>query len=72
MKIINLFSPNTHPDVVVTILEDLQLKLMPQDRKYLGLPLFMGKDKARNYALVKERVDSKVAGWKAKVLSQAG
>lgn len=32
----------------------------------------MGKDKAKNFVVVKERVSAKVAGWKSKLLLQAG
>lgn len=45
---------------------------MPWDNKYLGLPVFIGKDKAKNFVVVKERVSAKVAGWKSKLLLQAG
>lgn len=58
------FSPNTNLKVVAAIREELQLRLMTQDKKYLGLPIFMGKDKVRNFVVVKERINSKVAEWK--------
>lgn len=58
------FSPNTDLEAIATVRENLQLRLMTRDSKYLGLPIFMGKDKVRNFVVVKERINSKVAKWK--------
>ena len=40
--------------------------------KYLGLPGYMGRSKARLFAYLKERVWKKIQGWKEKLLSKAG
>lgn len=66
------YTPNTNLEVLATVREELQLKLMSRDNKYLGLPVFMCKDKVRNFAVIKERLNSKMVGWKSKILSQAG
>jgi hypothetical protein len=43
-----------------------------QYEKYLGLPSLIGKEKVTCFSQIKERVWSKVKGWKEKLLSQAG
>lgn len=63
-------SPNTHPEVAAALCHDLHLKLMKRDSKYLGLPLFLGRDKSKHFDLIKGRVVSKLSGWKCKTLSQ--
>ena len=40
--------------------------------KYLGLPAIVGKNKMASLNYIKDRVWSKVRGWKEKLLSQAG
>lgn len=45
---------------------------MAPTSKYLGLPLFIGKSKKMVFEDAKEKVMKKIAGWKAKTLSQAG
>ena len=39
---------------------------------YLGLPSFMGRSKMQSFAYIKERIWSKIQGWKERLLSQAG
>jgi hypothetical protein len=41
-------------------------------KKYLGLPSFIGRAKYTSFAKIKERVWSKLKGWKAKLISQTG
>lgn len=64
--------PNTLPEVRAAIIDELQLQPMKKNIKYLGPPLFWGRDKAKHFSLVKERIQSKLSGWKCKTLSQAG
>ena len=40
--------------------------------KYLGLPSFIGRSKKQVFAILKERVGRKLAGWKGKLLSIGG
>ena len=44
---------------------------MEQDR-YLGLPLLFGRYKAKEFRSIKERIRTKIYGWKGRLLSQAG
>ena len=41
-------------------------------KKYLGLPLIIGKSKVEIFAEIKERVERKLLGWKEKMLSVGG
>ena len=38
---------------------------------YLGLPSFVGRSKMQSFAYIKEKVWSKIQGWKERLLSQA-
>lgn len=40
--------------------------------KYLGLPTYIGKGKAKNFSYIREKVWKKIQGWKEKLLSKAG
>ncbi|EEE51789.1 hypothetical protein OsJ_33245 [Oryza sativa Japonica Group] len=42
------------------------------NEKYLGLPVYMGRSKAKTSSYLKERVWKKIQGWKEKLLSRAG
>nr|XP_048323112.1 uncharacterized protein LOC125420506 [Ziziphus jujuba var. spinosa] len=50
----------------------LSLKELPKDAKYLGNPLFLGIKKSKDYEDLKKKVESKLQGWKANLLSQLG
>ena len=43
-----------------------------QYEQYLGLPSLVGKEKIMCFSQIKEKVWSKIKGWKEKLLSQAG
>jgi hypothetical protein len=40
--------------------------------KYLGLPVYMGRSKAKMFTYLKDRVWKCIQGWKEKLLSKAG
>lgn len=40
--------------------------------KYLGVPSYVGKSKARTFDYVKDRMWKKIQGWKEKLLSKPG
>ena len=48
------------------------LNTLPQSTTYLGVPLFLSKSKSQDFDYVKERLDSKLKGWKSKNLSWSG
>ncbi len=47
-------------------------KVFPKDVKYLDVPLFLTQRKSKDFAFVKERLESKISGWKRKSLSWMG
>ena len=66
------FSKNTPQAMQEEIKEILGVPSIQQYEKYLGLPSLIGKEKITCFSQIKERVWSKVKGWKEKLLSQAG
>lgn len=50
----------------------LGLKRMQAKAKHLGMPLLFPHSKYRVLADLKQRIFTKLVGWKAKLLSQAG
>lgn len=66
------FSSNTHVEVKASMLRILQLQEMRPGHKYLGLPLFLPHSRMVAFGHIREKILSKLSGWKAKVLSQAG
>lgn len=63
---------NTHPEIIASMQKILQLKTMTTNRKYLGLPLFLGKSKKVAFEEVKEKVLKKEAGWRPKPFLNQG
>ena len=66
------FSKSTPQRDQATILGMLGVPAIKQYEKYLGLPSFVGKAKYASFSQIKERVWSKLKGWKEKLISQAG
>ncbi|XP_059446389.1 uncharacterized protein LOC132177930 [Corylus avellana] len=65
------FSRNCRPAKNNSIKGILNLNLIPARAKYLGIPLFMHKRKSDSFIELKDRIFSKITGWKARLLSQA-
>ena len=51
------------------IINLLGVSEIKQYEKYLGLPSFVGRGKVASFAFIKERVWSKLKGWKEKLIS---
>jgi hypothetical protein len=49
----------------------LDLSHISAKAEYLGIPLFFHRSKKRSLADLKDKMFSKIVGWKAKLLSQA-
>jgi hypothetical protein len=47
-------------------------KPLAKEVKYLELPLFLSANKVKDFAFMKEKLDSQVSSWKSKCLSWAG
>lgn len=50
----------------------LGVQEVKQFEKYLGLPTLMGRNKKASLRFIKERVWTKLQGWKEQLLAQAG
>jgi ribonuclease HI len=66
------FSKATPTGTQETIRDALGVPIIKQYERYLGLPSFVGKNRTACFTQLKERVWSKLMGWKEKLLSQAG
>ena len=66
------FSTNTEEHIRNRILDLLGVLAISQYEKYLGLPSFVGRAKKQSFSYIRERVWSKIKGWKEKPLSNAG
>uniref|UniRef100_A0A2N9FH09 Reverse transcriptase domain-containing protein n=1 Tax=Fagus sylvatica TaxID=28930 RepID=A0A2N9FH09_FAGSY len=66
------FSKATPTGTQETIRDALGVPIIKQYERYLGLPSFVGKNRTACFSQLKERVWSKLMGWKEKLLSQAG
>ena len=50
----------------------LGVSVIQQYEQYLGLPSLVGRKKKESFTHIKQQVWKKLAGWEAKLLSQAG
>ncbi|XP_030939831.1 uncharacterized protein LOC115964710 [Quercus lobata] len=66
------FSRNTNDATKEVIKVSLGLLAIQHYEKYLGLPSFVGRNKKACFTHFKERIWSKMQGWKEKLLSQVG
>lgn len=66
------FLKNTPRKVKSEIKKLCGLKEISKEAKYLGNSLFHGRQHSKDYEDLKNKVESKLQGWKAKLLSQAG
>ncbi|XP_062024556.1 uncharacterized protein LOC133740634 [Rosa rugosa] len=66
------FSPNTPLPITHLISSILQMKVVDDPGRHLGLPTIWGRSKRRALSFVKDAITKKVAGWKQSLLSQAG
>ena len=47
-------------------------EIVKQHEKYLGLPPMVGRGKKKAFNRIKDQVGRKIAGWKGRLLSNAG
>ena len=67
-----MFSPNTRSDVRESVMRALSIRKETMNERYLGLPVYVGSNKSKVFAYMKERIWSRIQGWKEKILSQTG
>lgn len=63
------FSKGVQEDVKQSITDILQMPTSSSIRKYLGCPNISNKRTKGNFACMKEKIDRKLSGWKARMLS---
>ncbi|CAN1134502.1 Putative ribonuclease H protein At1g65750 [Linum perenne] len=66
------FSKNTPPRVATEVSEVLGIAATTDLGRYLGVPILHGKVFKHTYDFLLDRLDSRLAGWKAENLSLAG
>nr|XP_023912497.1 uncharacterized protein LOC112024091 [Quercus suber] len=66
------FSKAVNEDTKAQLSDFLQVPEVKEYEKYLGLPAVVGRNRKASLNFIKERVWSKLQGWKEKPLSQAG
>lgn len=66
------FGKNMRPAKSSRICQILRVGQAPDPGVYLGLPYVLSRSKRATFAKIKENVQKRVAGWKAKALFQAG
>jgi hypothetical protein len=67
-----MFSSNTPRQIKEAIMQRLGLGLETKGGKYLGLPLYVGRSKAKCFEYLKEKIWKRIQGWKECFLSAAG
>ena len=66
------FSKSTSEEMQASIKSMLGVSVIQQYEKYLGLPSLVGRKKKESFNHIKQQVWKRLAGWEAKLLSQAG
>lgn len=67
-----LFSQNTPPGVAASIASLLGIAETSNLGRYLGIPITSGRKGKADFSFLIDKVRSKLSGWKASTLSQAG
>ena len=66
------FNYNTDHATKEAIKASFGAQIIRPHESYLGLPSLVGRSKRNTFTQLKERVANKLAGWKEKLLSNAG
>lgn len=66
------FSSSVNEDTRSLVCDFLQVQETSNNGKYLGLPSLVGRNKSQIFSYVKDKVWSRIQGWKKKSLSRAG
>jgi hypothetical protein len=66
-----LFSNNTSRRKKEAVMGVLGLRLEAEGGKYLGLPTYIGRNRTRAFAYIKEKILKRIRGWKERFLSKA-
>jgi len=66
------FSKNTKHEVRDAIHQEVNVAVVNQFEKYLGLPALIGRSRKSSFSFIKGRIWTKLNGWKEKFLTHAG
>ena len=66
------FSKNTDREIQEKIKNSFGAQIIHKHERYLGLPTLVGRGKKKAFNRIKDLVGRKIAGWKGKLLSNAG
>ena len=72
MKTTLYFSKTMSREVQDHVKQKLGAEIVRHYKKYLGLPPLVGRGKRKSFNQIKDQVGRKIAGWKGKLLSNAG
>jgi hypothetical protein len=67
-----LFSRNTSTENKMEVRAAVNVDRETMNDKYLGLPVYVGRDKSKTFSYLKDKVWKRIQGWKEKALSWAG
>ncbi|WVZ54654.1 hypothetical protein U9M48_005419 [Paspalum notatum var. saurae] len=67
-----MFSPNTSNQARREVMQVMQVRRDTMNDKYLGLPISVGRERAKTFMYLKNRIWQRIKGWKEKMLSKTG
>ena len=67
-----VFSHNTSEGDREMAMRRLNIHRLIEDKKYLRLPLMVGRSKCMEFRSIKERIWARIKGWGINLLSKAG
>jgi hypothetical protein len=65
-------SKGVHRNFIAHVKNQWGFRQLSQGVKYLGVPLFLSRNKSKDFAYVKEKLEARANGWKSKSLSWMG
>jgi hypothetical protein len=67
-----MFSKNTNSEAKKEMMTTLGVFRVAWNEKYLGLPVYVGRNRAKIFAYLKDKIRKLIQGWKEKMLSKVG
>jgi hypothetical protein len=66
-----IFSKLVHLNQKRRLKNMLQMKKVPENAKYLGVPLFSSRSRSKDFMYLQENLEARLTGWRSKCLSWA-
>jgi hypothetical protein len=67
-----VFSKNTRQRKNLKMMSSLGIRCEGRSGKYLGLPIYIGKSKAKVFAYIKDKIWKLIQGWNKKMFHMWG